>query len=115
MPCRAALMPLAKQPWGGEVGWLTDQFGINWTVNIANAWGGLVERSALRAAPDRIAPSADSRHSGHENARRRLGGARPDADRRREAGARPPRRALKPISSDGKKTVIARLPEILGA
>jgi PhnB protein len=30
-------MPLAKQSWGGEVGWLTDQFGINWTVNIANA------------------------------------------------------------------------------
>ncbi len=37
MPCPAALMPLAKQPWGDEVGWLTDQFGINWTVNIANA------------------------------------------------------------------------------
>jgi uncharacterized glyoxalase superfamily protein PhnB len=30
-------MPLAKQPWGGEVGWLTDPFGINWTVHIANA------------------------------------------------------------------------------
>ncbi len=30
-------MPLAKQSWGGEVGWLTDQFGIKWTVNIANA------------------------------------------------------------------------------
>ena len=27
-------MPLAKQPWGGEVGWLVDRFGINWTVNI---------------------------------------------------------------------------------
>ena len=30
-------MPLAKQPWGGEVGWLTDRFGINWTVNIEQA------------------------------------------------------------------------------
>jgi PhnB protein len=27
-------MPLSKQPWGAEVGWLTDKFGINWTVNI---------------------------------------------------------------------------------
>jgi PhnB protein len=27
-------MPLAKQPWGAEVGWLTDKFAINWTVNI---------------------------------------------------------------------------------
>jgi PhnB protein len=27
-------MPLAKQPWGGEVGWLVDRFGISWTVNI---------------------------------------------------------------------------------
>jgi PhnB protein len=27
-------MPLAKQPWGAEVGWLTDRFGVNWTVNI---------------------------------------------------------------------------------
>jgi PhnB protein len=27
-------MPLAKQPWGGEVGWLVDKFGISWTVNI---------------------------------------------------------------------------------
>jgi PhnB protein len=30
-------MPLGKQPWGTEVGWLTDQFGINWTVNINQA------------------------------------------------------------------------------
>ena len=30
-------MPLAKQPWGGEVGWLKDKFGINWTVNIDKA------------------------------------------------------------------------------
>jgi PhnB protein len=28
-------MPLAKQPWGTEVGWLADRFGILWTVNIA--------------------------------------------------------------------------------
>jgi PhnB protein len=27
-------MPLAKQPWGAEVGWLRDRFGINWNVNI---------------------------------------------------------------------------------
>lgn len=27
-------MPLAKQPWGGEVGWLVDKFGISWSVNI---------------------------------------------------------------------------------
>src|SRR5437867_2496313 len=27
-------MPLAKQTWGGEVGWLVDKFGISWTVNI---------------------------------------------------------------------------------
>jgi PhnB protein len=27
-------MPLAKQPWGGEVGWLVDRFGISWTVKI---------------------------------------------------------------------------------
>jgi PhnB protein len=27
-------MPLAKQPWSGEVGWLVDKFGISWTVNI---------------------------------------------------------------------------------
>lgn len=25
---------LARQPWGGEVGWLTDKFGIHWTVTI---------------------------------------------------------------------------------
>jgi PhnB protein len=29
--------PLAKQPWGGEVGWLKDKFGVNWTVNIHKA------------------------------------------------------------------------------
>jgi uncharacterized glyoxalase superfamily protein PhnB len=27
-------MPLAKQPWGAEVGWFRDTFDINWTVNI---------------------------------------------------------------------------------
>jgi PhnB protein len=26
-------MPLTEQPWGAA-GWLTDKFGINWTVNI---------------------------------------------------------------------------------
>jgi PhnB protein len=25
---------LAKQEWGGSVGWLTDKFGINWMVSI---------------------------------------------------------------------------------
>jgi PhnB protein len=29
--------PLAEQPWGGEVGWFTDKFGINWTVNVDRA------------------------------------------------------------------------------
>ena len=27
-------MPLAKQAWGDEFGMLTDQFGIQWMVNI---------------------------------------------------------------------------------
>jgi PhnB protein len=27
-------MPLAKQPWGGEVGWLVDRFGISWMISI---------------------------------------------------------------------------------
>ncbi len=27
-------MPLADQPWGGRVGWLTDKFGLIWMVNI---------------------------------------------------------------------------------
>ena len=30
-------MPLAKQSWGGTVGWLKDRFGISWTVTIDNA------------------------------------------------------------------------------
>jgi PhnB protein len=30
-------MPLAKQSWGGEVGWLKDKFGIGWTINIEKA------------------------------------------------------------------------------
>lgn len=29
--------PLAKQPWGADVGWLTDKFGIDWMVNIDKA------------------------------------------------------------------------------
>jgi len=24
----------ASQPWGADVGWLTDKFGINWVVSI---------------------------------------------------------------------------------
>lgn len=27
-------MPLTEQPWGANVGWLMDKFGINWMVNI---------------------------------------------------------------------------------
>jgi PhnB protein len=30
-------MPLAKQPSGANVGWLTDKFGISWTINIEKA------------------------------------------------------------------------------
>ncbi len=30
-------MPLAKAPWGDMFGMLTDQFGIDWLVNIAAA------------------------------------------------------------------------------
>ena len=30
-------MPLTKQPGGGDAGWLTDRFGIIWTVNIDRA------------------------------------------------------------------------------
>jgi PhnB protein len=30
-------MPLTPQPWGTTVGWLTDAFGINWMVQIAQA------------------------------------------------------------------------------
>ena len=29
--------PLAKQPSGAEVGWLTDKFGISWMVSIDRA------------------------------------------------------------------------------
>jgi len=29
-----AKMPPTAQPWGGEVGWLMDKFGINWMVSI---------------------------------------------------------------------------------
>jgi PhnB protein len=27
-------MALARQPWGNEVGWLRDKFGVPWTVTI---------------------------------------------------------------------------------
>ena len=30
-------MPLEKQVWGDEYGALTDQFGIEWMVNITQA------------------------------------------------------------------------------
>ena len=32
-------MPLAKSPWGDTFGMCTDQFGINWMVNIAASKG----------------------------------------------------------------------------
>lgn len=28
---------LSSQPWGAEVGWLTDKFGIDWMINIDKA------------------------------------------------------------------------------
>jgi PhnB protein len=31
------LGPLMKQPWGADVGWLTDKFGVNWTVSVDKA------------------------------------------------------------------------------
>lgn len=30
-------MPLADQPWGAQMGWLMDKFGINWMINIDKA------------------------------------------------------------------------------
>ena len=30
-------MPLSAQPWGAEVGWLEDKFGITWMVSIDQA------------------------------------------------------------------------------
>ncbi len=30
-------MPLTEQSWGAQVGWLADQFGINWMVTIDKA------------------------------------------------------------------------------
>lgn len=30
-------MPLTNQPWGADVGWLADKFGITWTINIDTA------------------------------------------------------------------------------
>jgi PhnB protein len=30
-------MPLRPQPWGADVGWLMDRFGINWMVSIEPA------------------------------------------------------------------------------
>jgi len=30
-------MPLTKQSWGADVGWLADKFGIIWTINIDTA------------------------------------------------------------------------------
>lgn len=29
--------PLAPQPWGAVVGWVTDRFGFDWTVSIDKA------------------------------------------------------------------------------
>lgn len=30
-------MPLTAQPWGADVGWLTDKFGMNWMVTVEKA------------------------------------------------------------------------------
>ena len=30
-------MPLSKQSWGADVGWVTDRFGITWVVSIEKA------------------------------------------------------------------------------
>lgn len=27
-------MPLTRQPWGAEAGWLSDRFDINWTIVV---------------------------------------------------------------------------------
>jgi PhnB protein len=29
--------PIAKGPWGGDAGWVTDKFGINWVIEIDKA------------------------------------------------------------------------------
>jgi PhnB protein len=36
----AVSVPLEKQMWGDEFGMCTDQFGVQWMVNIAGASGG---------------------------------------------------------------------------
>jgi len=36
----AIIMPLEESPWGDTFGMCTDQFGINWLVNIAGETGG---------------------------------------------------------------------------
>jgi PhnB protein len=30
-------MPLTAQPWGTDVGWLADKFGMNWMVTVEQA------------------------------------------------------------------------------
>lgn len=37
IPGGTVTMPLEKAPWGDTFGMLTDQFGVNWMVNIAAA------------------------------------------------------------------------------
>jgi uncharacterized glyoxalase superfamily protein PhnB len=27
-------MPLSRQPWGEESGWLIDRFGVHWTISV---------------------------------------------------------------------------------
>jgi PhnB protein len=34
------VMPLEKAPWGDTFGMLTDQFGVNWMVNVTGQPGG---------------------------------------------------------------------------
>jgi PhnB protein len=39
-------MPLSRQTWGAEVGWLTDKFGINWMISIDKAQPSYVREAS---------------------------------------------------------------------
>jgi hypothetical protein len=47
-------MPLSRQPWGGEAGWLTDRFGIQWTVSIDP---GVAASDLIPSTPSTLRPS----------------------------------------------------------
>src|SRR5215831_4880688 len=48
-------MPLTKQPWGADVGWLADKFGIIWTIKhrhgVATPNGRRTQRRSPLFAP----------------------------------------------------------------